>query len=61
MLKMAFFFEIWHILRSQIEGQTAVDNWPKKHSSLPGKFCLHLRDISALGQYQRAIKTHFPI
>jgi hypothetical protein len=36
------------------------DKWSRRHLSFPGNLCLHLRDISALRQCKKAIKTQSP-
>jgi hypothetical protein len=48
------------ILKEGLQEVLKGDNWPKRHLSFPGKVCLHLRDISALRQLKKAIKTQFP-
>jgi hypothetical protein len=47
-------------LKDRLQEVPKGDNWPRRHFSFPGNFCLHLRDISTLKQYEKAIKTKFP-
>jgi hypothetical protein len=50
----------WEDLKDGLQEVPKCDNWPRRHFSFPGNFCLHLRDISTLGQLKKPTKTQFP-
>jgi hypothetical protein len=43
-------------LKDRLQEVPEGDNWPRRHF-FPGNICLHLRDISALGQYKKRLKN----
>jgi hypothetical protein len=50
----------WEGLKDRQQEVPKGGKWLRRHLSFLGNFCLHLRDISALRQCKKSIKTQSP-